>query len=686
MVFFVLQADLPARAANRNALVIGNSQYSSAPLTNPANDARDVKAALEKLGFDVTLKIDAGRSALRRAVRVFGDKIRKGGVGLFYYSGHGVQMDGVNYMIPVGIDIQRKYDVEDQCLKMGYVLGAMEEASNALNIVILDACRDNPFRSFRGGNKGLARMDAPNGTIIAYATGAGKVAADGDGRNGTYTAHLLKHLGRKDLTVHQMLNRTGLDVMAETKKAQVPWISSTPIEEYYLAKGFTVVDTPHSTQPETGRLKVLSSPSGADIQVDGTARGRAPVDISGLSAGLYRVTGSLNGHESTEKSIQVNAGRKAVLTLYLDPVNQKARLFVHSTPADSQVRILNIVEKYHDGIGLDSGRYQIEVSREGYATDTRWISVSGTDGADLYVELEKAGSEAGDTWTEPVTGLEFVWVPKGCFQMGQTEKEKQYLIKDTGEETYRKYFQGELPRHQVCVDGFWMATTEVTRGQFRKFVRDTGYRTDADKKGNAFIFNKETDWKWKEKKGFNWEKVGYNQTDTHPVVTVSWNDARAFSKWIGKKSGRKCGLPSEAQWEYAARAGTTTMRYWGDNDSQACRYANAADKGSNWSNAFPCDDGHQFTAPVHSFQPNNFGLYDMLGNAWEWCQDVYDKNAYGKHSISNPASTSGSSARVLRGGGWDGAPGYCRAADRYGSGPSGRLSNLGFRLVLLSGQ
>ena len=266
--------------------------------------------------------------------------------------------------------------------------------------------------------------------------------------------------------------------------------------------------------------------------------------------------------------------------------------------------------------------------------------------------------------------------------MGQTEAEKQYLIKDGGQEKYNKYYQDELPRHEVCVDGFWMAKREVTRGQFRRFIQQTGYKTDADKKGTAWISNKETEWKWKEMPGYNWEKTGYSQTDSHPVSCVSWNDAKAFAGWLSRKTGKKFALPAEAQWEYAARAGTNTMRFWGDTDSDACKYANAADKGSGWNNSFPCNDAYRFTAPAGTFKANPFDLYDMLGNVWEWCEDVYDVNGYSKHSRNNPLVTSGGSSRVLRGGSWLYNPRYVRAAFRSRDSADFRNDNLGFRLCL----
>ncbi|MDO9632911.1 MAG: caspase family protein, partial [Humidesulfovibrio sp.] len=154
----------PAGAERRIALVIGNGAYKAAPLKNPVNDARDMAASLKRLGFDVTLLTDAGQQQMDAAVREFGLKLRQGGAGLFYYAGHGLQVAGENYLVPVNANIQTESDVRYTCLPAGMVLGKMEDARNDLNIIILDACRNNPFaRSFRSTEQGLAKMDAPTG-------------------------------------------------------------------------------------------------------------------------------------------------------------------------------------------------------------------------------------------------------------------------------------------------------------------------------------------------------------------------------------------------------------------------------------------------------------------------------------------------------------------------------------------
>ena len=171
-------------AASRTALVIGNGTYKSAPLKNPINDARDMAKVLRRLNFEVIEKINANKRNMVLAIDEFFKRLRKSDVGLFYFAGHGMQIQGVNYLVPVKAHVTSETDIQFEAVDAGRVLGKMREASNKLNLVILDACRDNPFkRSFRTNRKGLAQMDAPKGTIIGYATSPESVAADGSGQN-----------------------------------------------------------------------------------------------------------------------------------------------------------------------------------------------------------------------------------------------------------------------------------------------------------------------------------------------------------------------------------------------------------------------------------------------------------------------------------------------------------------------
>ena len=256
VLLFCSPASGVAAMDQRLALVIGNGAYRSVPLKNPVNDATDVAAMLEKLGFRVVLRTNVGRKAMEGAIRQFGRDLLKGGIGLFYFAGHGMQVGGRNYLIPVDAQIETESDVHFESVDAGRVLGKMEDAQNDMNIVILDACRDNPFaRSTRSASKGLARMDAPKGSIIAYATAPGAVAADGFGRNGIYTKHLLANIETPGLSIETFFKNVRIGVIGETGDKQVPWESSSLTGDFFFSpkRGMAVVAAPVSAKAGAGK-------------------------------------------------------------------------------------------------------------------------------------------------------------------------------------------------------------------------------------------------------------------------------------------------------------------------------------------------------------------------------------------------------------------------------------------------
>ena len=220
----------------RTALVIGNSGYASSPLPNPVNDAVDMAKALRRLGFDVDLLTDVSKRKMGTAISRFGKTLKQGGVGLFFYAGHGMQVDGTNYLIPIGPDPSGEEDLEYDAIDAGRVLAKMDAAGNELNIVMLDACRNNPFaRSWRSGSRGLARIDAPTGSIVVYATAPGSIAADGEGRNGVFTKHLLRAIQQPNVPLLQAIRMTRIGVMGDTNNEQVPWVSEATTKEFFFA-------------------------------------------------------------------------------------------------------------------------------------------------------------------------------------------------------------------------------------------------------------------------------------------------------------------------------------------------------------------------------------------------------------------------------------------------------------------
>lgn len=221
----------------RTALIIGNSDYLSSPLKNPSNDARAIAHELRQIGFEVFEYTDASHEDMEIAIQKFGQKIQKGGVGLFYYAGHGLQVGGTNYLVPVDAQIESETEVKFRTVALGLVLAKMEDAKNRLNIVVLDACRNNPFkRSWRSAEEGLATALSPTGTFIAYATAPGSVAADGEGDNGLYTEELLKAMRTPGLRIEDVFKRVRKNVRQRSNNRQVPWESSSIEGDFYFRR------------------------------------------------------------------------------------------------------------------------------------------------------------------------------------------------------------------------------------------------------------------------------------------------------------------------------------------------------------------------------------------------------------------------------------------------------------------
>jgi formylglycine-generating enzyme required for sulfatase activity len=276
-------------------------------------------------------------------------------------------------------------------------------------------------------------------------------------------------------------------------------------------------------------------------------------------------------------------------------------------------------------------------------------------------------SKIGDSWANSL-GMTFAYIPAGTFVMGSPADEAGHGNDET--------------QHKVTLTkSLLMGTTHVTKGQFAAFVRDSGHQTDAEKERWATAFDGK---RFSKVNGASWRNPGFDQGDDHPVVCVSWNDATAFCDWLSRKEGKHYRLPTEAEWEHAARAGTQTAYPWGNNPDDGNGWGNCADqslrpKFPDWS-VFNWDDGYMFTSPVGRFRPNAWGLYEMIGNACEWCGDWYANYPVG--DATDPHGPDNGTLRVLRGASWLSHPIYGRCAGRYSNAPVDRYDIIGFRVVL----
>lgn len=612
MVMVLFAIARAAGAETRIALVIGNGDYWDLPLRNPANDARLMGETLRGLGFEVTTLVDLDQNAMKQAILDFGEKLErdyKNTVGLFYYAGHGVQVNGTNYLIPIDAKIRREADVEVVAVNANWVLGQMEFAGNPLNIVVLDACRNNPYqRSFRNSQTGLARMSAPRGTMIAYATRPGDVSSDGAGDNSPYTEALAQTIRRPGLSLSDVFIEVRNDVMDQTDGKQVPWEEGGLTGRFYFKPGppqpappAAAAAPPSTPQPSP---EVVFWQSVVDSEDPAAFEAYLAQFPDGLYAGLARMKIAALGAPPDAGRAEAGAG------------TQTAALAPPPPPAASPPA--------------------------------------------------PAGPAPGDRLRDCPECPELVVVPAGTFMMGSDPADPAS-------------FENERPRHQVRIPRpFAVGRTEVTIDQFAAFVAATGHRTGQGchrRDGDA----------WRLDAGLDWSNPGYPVDPSHPVACVSWQDAQAYVAWLTSRTGRAYRLLSEAEWEYAARAGAGTG--WSSTaaaDGQ-CAFANGADQASRrhhdrWTVA-ACNDGHPFTAPAGSFPANRFGLQDMLGNVSEWLADCWNENYAGAPADGRPRLTGDCSQRLRRGGSWTQTGSALRPADRHREGIDFRDYDNGFRIA-----
>lgn len=320
-------------------------------------------------------------------------------------------------------------------------------------------------------------------------------------------------------------------------------------------------------------------------------------------------------------------------------------------------------------------------------TTASGANFSGT-GSMARSPLNKASAPVAETaplpspetqrWVEPRTGLALIRIPGGCFTMGSPSDEEGRTL-------------DEGPQGRVCLTRFFLAETETTRGAFQRFVTATKYLTQAessessDLKANGCRFRNAAG-RWVTQSDIHWKHTGEAHSDDHPVVCVTWNDANRFIDWLNQPYGERIfHLPSEAQWEYAARAGTTEIAYWGRGQSEACRNENMRDQRSVMDlgyqgSHYACDDGSRLLAKAGSRQPNPFGLFDMLGNVREWVAEGYHVYNQDFYSQNNPTGPRRGRIRMARGGEWDSY--LVRVASRHAYSPDFAWTNLGFRVAM----
>jgi uncharacterized caspase-like protein len=435
LIVFIIFCSSPLLAATeqRIALVIGNGSYSSSPLKNPVNDATDMAVMLKKLGFDVILKKNVTHRPMEEAIRDFGNRLkRQKGVGLFFYAGHGLQANNMNYLIPIGAKIEKETDIQFEAVNAERVLAEMADADNGLNIVILDACRDNPFRGlFRSANRGLAVVsNAPTGTFISYSTAANQVARDGSRRNSPYTAALLKHIGEPGLSINDVFMKVRQNVRKST--GQTPWELSSLEGNFYFNQGQAVKIAEKETA--TASKDEVQEEASADLEneqqkiVAEREKLRQEKELFEQRKALAEEQRKL---EEERKQLAM-AKRPSVPTA--NEIRKDGRFIAYDngTVLDTRTNLMwaakdnGMVDTVYEGINWSEARSYCENHRGGGYTD--WRMPTHRELAGLFDSNKSRTAKCDARGMVRITEL----IELNCWYVWGSETSSTFLVGDTG--------------------------------------------------------------------------------------------------------------------------------------------------------------------------------------------------------------------------------------------------------------
>ena len=715
----------PEAGEPRHALVIGNSDYKSSPLRNPVNDADDVAAALEGLGFRVTKIKNGSARQMRESVEAFARQLRMGGVGLFFYAGHGVQSRGRNFLLPVNANITSEADLEYESLDSNLVLGKMDEAGNRVNMIILDACRDNPFtRSFRNLNQGLAQMEAAKGSLIAFATGPGSVAADGTGRNGLYTQHLLNSLKHPDSDVDKVFRRVAAGVAKASGNKQIPWKSDSLTGDFQFRPGGDVKTA--AAQPNV----LARAAQRADERVlwesvkdsNNVAELQAFVERfpEGIFAGVIKV--KLKELTTSKPSVQVAMASPTTEVQMRAAQRADERVLWESVKDSNNVAELQaFLERFPEGIfagvirvrlkELTTSTPPIRVATASQTLDPNSKKPQGT-GVNVVpvrpnvpdVQAEQRANELAQ-WeavkdSSDVTEFQAFLdqFPNGKFANVARERQKTLTAvnKPVQLATAPATILAARPESittlaadlspgktfrdcDVCPEMVVIAAGRYTMGGDISGSRPP-HPVNFSRHFAAGKFEVTFD-EWDacvSERGCAHTPADQNWgRGKRPVINVSWDDVKQYVAWLSSKTGHKYKLLSEAEWEYVARAGTVTEFNTGNrlNPTQA-NY----DVANSFAGSIVAVS-QEMTVDVGSYPANAFGLHDVHGNVWEWTEDCWNGNYNGAPEDGGARISGNCGERVLRGGSWGNFPQYLRTAIRHRESIGLRSNSVGLRVA-----
>ena len=640
LMLFTFSAE-PA-AAKRVALVIGNGDYKvQGGLVNPPNDAKLLGESLARAKFEIIdTKTNLGIAEFRQALRRFQAQANGADVALVYFAGHGIEANGANWLIPTDAELAEDRDLDYEAIKADLVLQALQGAK--MRVLVLDACRNNPFgRGWRTGvrntGSGLGKIEADD-VLVLFAAAPGRTASDGTGAaNSPFATALAKRLPEPGLSIQYLGGSVRDDVLASTGGVQRPYVSAS-----ITGRPFYLVPAEAVTKPAENTSGAAPAPKGLNAEeqkffdscVKLTPHMSRETVVSRLAT-LYQSGSHTYGWKYDPPAANLNAGDFAITAaetlangvlqinysyrwgrLFLMPVNLSSARTRGLSPRDTGVQGASL--QLHGMWVQDSGHGCVvlymngetgEAAGEWQVTDDAGKSLNSINRIEKVAATANPASTAkstppkaapSDTAAAPMPPPDMVDIPAGQFSMGSPASE-------TGRESQ------ETQVTVAIAKPFAIGRYAVTRGEYSDFVRATAHYT-----AGCSIWTG-IEWKWQPDK--SWTAPGFEQNDRHPVVCVSWDDAKAYVAWLTKTTGQPYRLPSEAEREYVTRAGTTTPFWWGAEITATRANYNGKSIYAGGGSTGVFRNG---TVPVDSFEFNPFGLYNVHGNVWELTEDCWN--------------------------------------------------------------
>ena len=603
-----------ARAERRVALVVGNAAYEgAAALRTTRKDARDMAEALKKLGFETVLGVDLDQDQFASTMETFARALDGADIGLFFYAGHGLQLDERNYLVSVNAQLGNEFLVSSETIALDAIVRLME-SKVATNIVLLDASRANPLaenlrrslaalrRSTTVG-KGLARIETANrDTMVAYAAAPGQEAADGGEGNSPFTAALLKRIAEPGLEISVMLKQVTADVREATRDRQRPQqLGDMSRRVYFAAPPVTDAASPESSPAAPLPPPDVQSAEDRSLEIAFWTSARTANECDAIRAYLLRYP----------KGVFVELARLSEARLCKP---ERTVTMVETAPQPPP--------PVSPAVPNPSAAAPSQAPRTAPASPAP-PSVAAVKPP---ANLPPAGA-AANSFRDCERCPEMINLPGGHFTMGSNED------------------ASERPPHEVTVPAFALGRYPVTIGEWRHCVADKacGYAPSGD--------------------------------DNLPVYNVSWTDAQEYVSWLSRATQKKYRLPSESEWEYAARAGTTTRYWWGNS----LLPGKAACKGCG------TDANADLPIRVGAFAANPLGLHDMTGGVAQWVADCWAKDHQGAPRNGAARELPNCRRYVLRGGSWKNDSGYLRSSSRDHYDAAVRYPAHGFRVARSKG-